>query len=131
MDQRFPPRVFQTVMRIRTHISLAVILLIFAIFLVWPIVAVLRIGFTGTTSGRFTLGYIAAVFQDPELRAGLVNSALIAVCVTTLCLLISLPLAILSVRFDFRGKAFVSALLLVPLILPPFVGAIGMRQILS
>ncbi len=118
-------------MRIRHVLSFALILAIFAIFLVWPIVAVLRVGFVGIPTGHFTLGYVAEVFKDPELRAGLINSALIAVCVTILCLLISLPLAILSVRFDFRGKSIVSALLLVPLILPPFVGAIGMRQILG
>src|SRR5205814_5282316 len=43
----------------------------------------------------------------------------------------SVPLAVLSVRYNFPGKGLVSALLLVPLILPPFVGAIGMRQILG
>jgi iron(III) transport system permease protein len=37
----------------------------------------------------------------------------------------------MSVRLDFRGKGLVTGLLLVPLILPPFVGAIGMRQILE
>ena len=34
-------------------------------------------------------------------------------------------------RYDFRGKGIANSLLLVPLILPPFVGAIGMRQILG
>src|SRR5215212_10096870 len=94
MDQRLPPRVL---MRIRHHLSLAVILLIFAVFLVLPIVAVLRVGFVGTSGGGFTFGYVAAVFKDPELRAGLINSGIIAILVTTLSLLISLPLAILSV----------------------------------
>ncbi len=42
-----------------------------------------------------------------------------------------MPLALLARRYDFWGKAAVSGLLLVPLILPPFVGAIGMRQILG
>ena len=37
----------------------------------------------------------------------------------------------MSVRLDFLGKTLVSGLILVPLILPPFVGAIGMRQILG
>ena len=42
-----------------------------------------------------------------------------------------MPLALLARRYDFKGKAVVNGLLLVPLILPPFVGAIGMRQILG
>ena len=50
---------------------------------------------------------------------------------TILCTLISVPLALMSVRLKFWGKGFVTSLLLVPLILPPFVGAIGMRQILG
>src|SRR5207249_11876072 len=41
------------------------------------------------------------------------------------------PIAMLSVRYDFRGKSILCTLLLLPLVLPPFVGAIGMRQILG
>jgi iron(III) transport system permease protein len=35
------------------------------------------------------------------------------------------------VKLKFPGKTLLASLLLVPLIMPPFVGAIGMRQILS
>src|SRR5687768_1354750 len=121
--------------RVRHSIILAVILAAFAVFLIWPIVQVVRVGFFGIPgepgSGTFTLSYITAIFQDHSLRQGLLNSALIAVSVTLVCMLISVPLALMSVRFNFWGKGIVSGLLLVPLILPPFVGAIGMRQILG
>jgi iron(III) transport system permease protein len=114
---------------------LALVLAIFAIFLLWPIVVIVRVGFFGIPAGGqpsgFTLGYIRAIFLDPDLRRGLLNSAAIAVAVTLLCTLISVPLALLATRFDFAGKPAISALLLVPLILPPFVGAIGLRQILG
>jgi iron(III) transport system permease protein len=121
--------------RVKQIILLALITAVFGVFLVWPILRIVRVGFFGfptdATPGHFTLGYFAAIFQDHDLRRGLLNSGLIAVCVTALCLLISVPLAILSVRLDFRGKGIFGALLLVPLILPPFVGAIGVRQILG
>jgi iron(III) transport system permease protein len=109
---------------------------IFGVFLLWPIGRVLAVGFygipqTGVPDGGFTFDYILAVFQDEALREGLFNSAKIALGVTTLCILVTVPLAMLSVRFAFPGKGLVSGLLLVPLILPPFVGAIGMRQILG
>ena len=110
------------------------VLAIFAIFLLWPIWRVVQVGFfgmPGTPDAGFTLAYIAHVFTDPILREGLVNSTLIAIGVTLLTMVISVPLAVLSVRYDFRGKGLLSGLLLVPLILPPFVGAIGMRQILG
>jgi iron(III) transport system permease protein len=123
-------------MRSAAHwFSLGIILAIFAVFLLWPIALVVHVGFFGVPaagqSSAFTLGYFKAIFLEADLRNGLLNSAGIAVCVTMLCTLISVPLAMLSVRYDFRGKTMASALLLVPLVLPPFVGAIGMRQILG
>src|SRR4051794_9580174 len=122
-------------MTLRQSLILAMILAIFGVFLIWPIGQVVRGGFFGVggdgESSGFTFAYVAAIFRDPNLRAGLWNSLKIAVLVTILCTLISVPLAILSVRYQFVGKRWVSGLLLVPLILPPFVGAIGMRQILG
>ncbi len=123
-------------MRLIRQYSIFILLLIaFAIFLLWPISRVLQVAFFGIGEagkpGAFTWTYIAAVFQDHEFRSGLLNSATIAVSVTILCLLISVPLALLSTRLNFWGKGIANALLLVPLILPPFVGAIGMRQILG
>ena len=81
--------------------------------------------------GRFTLKYLAGVFQNPIYAEGLLNSLMIAVGTTALVTLISVPLAWLSNRFDFPGKKWVSGLVLVPMILPPFVGAIGFQQILG
>src|SRR5438105_3261246 len=122
-------------MRFRQYLFFALLLIVFGVLLVWPIARVLQVAFFGTGEGgrhgAFTLTYVAAVFRDHEFRSGLLNSATIAVCVTVLCLAISVPLALMSVRLDFWGKGVAGALVLVPLILPPFVGAIGMRQILG
>ena len=59
------------------------------------------------------------------------NSFLLAVATTLVALLIALPLALVSDRFLFPGKALLGSLILVPMILPPFVGAIGIKQILG
>jgi iron(III) transport system permease protein len=121
--------------QLRQYLLIALLIVIFALFLLWPLARVLRVAFFGDAqpgeTGHFSLWYLASVFQDRELREGLFNSARIAIGVTFVCTLISVPLAILSVRYDFIGKRVASALMLVPLILPPFVGAIGMRQILG
>jgi iron(III) transport system permease protein len=121
---------------IRQYFLLLIVVAIFAIFLGWPIYQTVRVGFQGVADngvgyGKPTLAFVAAVFADPLLRDGLLHSVFIAVCVTSLCAVLSVPLALLSRRFDFMGKGLVNGLLLVPLILPPFVGAIGMRQILG
>ena len=48
---------------------------------------------------------------------------------TLLAFSIAAPLAWISERFEFPAKRALSALLLLPMMLPPFVGAIGFRQI--
>ena len=40
-------------------------------------------------------------------------------------------LALLLVRYEFPGKSLLNGLILIPMVLPPFVGAIGMRQLLA
>ena len=81
--------------------------------------------------GSFTLEYLQLILSNPVLLRGLLNSTIVAVLTTALTLVIALPLAILSVRFDFPGRGMMSGLLLVPMILPPFVGAVGMRVVLA
>jgi iron(III) transport system permease protein len=108
----------------------AILLAVFALLLIWPVATVIITGFT-TRGGEFTLAYTRLLLEDPIVWRGLANALSIAVSTTLLCLVISLPLAILSTRFDFPGRALVSSLLLMPLILPPFVGALGMRLVLA
>ncbi len=114
-----------------THVALAVLIYaFFAVFFVWPILQVVYTGFI-TPEGSFSFRYVGLIFTNPVLREGLFNATLVAVLVTSLTLLLSLPLAILSVRYDFPGRALLGGLLLVPLVLPPFVGGIGFRFLLS
>ena len=97
---------------------------IFAAFLLYPIWLTIASGFQ-SEGGGFTLYHILDVFKDDSTRRGLFNALGIAVATTALSFVIALPLAVLAARFDFPGKGAMSALILVPLILPPFVGAIG------
>ena len=114
----------------RTAILLfSLTLLLLAALFLWPLVMVLKGGFL--KDGRFTTYYLQQVFINPIYAQGLLNSTLIALGTTTLVTLIALPLASLSTRYDFPLKKTLSALILVPLILPPFVGAIGFQQILG
>lgn len=110
--------------------QLAALLAILGIFLVWPIWLVVRGAFT-SLDGHFTLAAFAGIARDELLRRGLVNSLLIATGTTLGAVLIALPLGLLAARTAFPCKGLLSGLLLLPLILPPFVGAIGMRHILG
>jgi iron(III) transport system permease protein len=103
-------------------------LLFFCCFFLWPILQILKGGFL-TPDGSFTLVYFAEVFANPIYLEGLKNAFIIAFLTTLFCFLISVPLALVSDRYQFKGKNFLQSLLLIPIILPPFVGAIGVKQI--
>src|SRR3954453_20375932 len=102
----------------------------FGVFLILPIVWVVTAGFVNKR-GTFTLTYVGLIFQNPELVRGLANATGIRGGPTLLSLLIALPLAALGVRYTFPGRGLLGGLLLVPLVLPPFVGALGLRLVLG
>ena len=109
------------------------LLVLLSATLLYPIWLTVRGGFaTDVATGEgFTLRYVGLVFRDPVLREGLVNALALALVTTLLCALIGIPLAMLSARRDYAFKKVWDAAILVPLILPPFVGAIGLKAILG
>lgn len=102
----------------------------FLLFFVLPIWGTLQTAFIDARGG-FTLDFIGEVFRNPVYREGLVNSFLIAAWTTLGCLVLALPLAVLYVRYEFPGRPVLNSLLLTPLILPPFVGALGVQAMLG
>lgn len=100
----------------------------FAAFFIWPIFQILKGGFIDA-DGRFTIDYLTSLLTDPLYLGGLKNSLLLACATTGLTLIIALPLSFITDRFIFPGKSLLGSIILVPMILPPFVGAIGIKQI--
>ncbi len=84
-----------------------------------------------TPNHEFTLQFIGEVFQNQLYREGLYNSFTIAFWSTLGCLIIAVPLAVLFVRYEFPGKTLLNSLVLTPMVLPPFVGAIGVKAMLG
>jgi iron(III) transport system permease protein len=108
----------------------ALTLAFFACFFVWPIGVTLGGAFFDADR-KFTLEFVAEVFRNRIYLEGLWNSLLLAIGSTTGALTVALPLAFIADRYDFPAKKLLTAVILVPMILPPFVGAIGVRQILG
>lgn len=106
-----------------------VVCALFAAFFVYPAGMVVKEAFEGPDG--FTLDYIAAVFRNPIYREGLWNSFALGAASTLAALAIAFPLALVGHRFDFPGKPILSVLILAPMILPPFVGAVGVKQMLG
>lgn len=102
----------------------------FAIFFVWPIATSVVVAFRDVRGG-FTLQYVFEVFANALYREGLINSFSMAVWSTLGCLIVAVPLAVIYVRCEFPGKVLLNSLVLTPMILPPFVGAIGIKAMLG
>ncbi len=105
-------------------------ILFFGCFFIWPIWEIIRGGFFDCDHG-FTLDYIKIVFKNPVYVEGLINSFIMGIGSTILGLFIAVPLAYIFNGYEFWGKRFFSSLVLLPIMLPPFVGANGVLQLLG
>ncbi len=110
-------------------ISLLLLLVFFGLFLIYPLIFVFRNALY--VNGKFTLTFFRLMFQDANQWEVVLNSVNLAFLVTFLTTLLTLPLAFVMVRYEIPGKTFLNSLILIPMVLPPFVGAIGMRQVFS
>lgn len=102
----------------------------FVLFFVLPIWGSMQSAFLDA-DGAFTLEYLAEIFRNPLYREGLINSASVAAATTAGCILVAVPLAVVYVRFSYPGRALLNSLMMTPLILPPFVGAVGVQAMLG
>ncbi|MFN9029396.1 MAG: ABC transporter permease [Betaproteobacteria bacterium] len=79
--------------------------------------------------GSFTLGHFASFFSTSLMRESFANSLYVATVSVIVASLIAVPLAYITVRFEFRGALLIQTLGVLPLIMPPFVGAVAMQLI--
>lgn len=98
-------------------------------FLILPVILSIGRGFF--SDGRLSLYWFGRVITNSVLMKELGNGLLLATATTALSLILSVPLAVIRARFLFRGLGFLGMLVLVPLILPPFVGAVSMKRLLG
>jgi len=106
-------------------VALAIAAFIVA-FLVVPVGSVVYTAFSGGT-GAFTLGHFASFFQISLMRESFWNSLYVAGMSVVFASVIAIPLAYFTVRFRFRGALLIQTLGVLPLIMPPFVGAVAMQ----
>jgi iron(III) transport system permease protein len=103
--------------------------LFFIAFMLYPLGYVFSNAFF--TAEGFSLVFFKLMLSSPNYVTILANSINLGLVVTLLTTLLSLPLAFFLVRYEFPGKGLLNGLILIPMVLPPFVGAIGMRQLLA
>ncbi len=104
--------------------------LIFLVFFIYPSVSVLSEAFRDP-GGGFTASFVIEVFRSPVYVEGLWNALLLGMVSTLASFMLAFPLALIAHRYDFFGRKLLGVLILIPLVLPPFVGAIGLTRVLS
>ncbi len=99
------------------------------VFLVIPVVQVIFVAFIDTTTGEFTLLNFKDFFSTALFRESFWNSLYVGVMSVILASCFSMPLAYFTSRFEFRGSVVIQSLGIIPLIMPPFVGAVAMLML--
>lgn len=74
-----------------------------------------------------TFSHFAAFFGISLMQEAFWNSLLVSLASVIMASLIAVPLAYLTIRFRFRGAILIQTLGVLPLIMPPFVGAVAMQ----
>ena len=103
------------------------IVLFFTIFLIYPLLYIFKESFW--IDGRFGLSYFKLIVTDGNARELVTNSFKIGIAVTIATTFVSLTLAYFLTRYRFPGRSTLQGIILIPIIMPPFVGAIGMQKL--
>jgi putative spermidine/putrescine transport system permease protein len=110
-------------------------LLVF-LYLLGPLVIVIGAAF-GTTNflafppHGFTLHWFGEALANPRYSGSFATSLIVAAASTVLSVAIGLPASYALARLDFPGRNTIEAVLLMPLVLPALVLAIGLTVLFS
>ncbi len=107
-----------------------------ALFVAAPLAVVVPMSFSTAVSLEFPppswgLRYYYAYFQDPRWIEPTINSLIIATAVAALTMVLITPAAFALVRYHFGGKGAVNLLLMLPMVVPHIVMAIGYYAFLA
>jgi iron(III) transport system permease protein len=96
------------------------------LFLAIPVGTVIYVAFTEKGTGTFTLvNFLDFANTDLFIRS-FWNSFYASAMSVLVASIFALPLAYITTRFEFRGAMLIQTLGFLPLIMPPFVGAVAM-----
>ena len=111
------------------HAALMALLLgILGLFVVLPVGMVLKVAVTAA-DGSLTASHLLRFFENPLYIESLINSLAAGFWTVVLSTILALPLAFVVARYEFPGRMLVITLATLPLVIPPFVGAIALLQV--
>ena len=99
------------------------IYIIIAIFLLYPILMVFYESFF--SEGKFSLAYYGSFLSDPYYAKCFWNSLAASVVSVLTSSVVGIPMAYFLSRYRIPGKTLFMTISLIPMIVPPFVGAMA------
>ena len=112
----------------QSFIFLILLALLFT-FILYPLIRVLYVAFT--EEGSLSLAHFVNFFERSLFMESFLNSLTAGVMAVIFGSLISLPLAFFTIKYDFKGRTLIQTLGVLPLVMPPFVGAVALQLILG
>ncbi len=94
-----------------------------------PVLLVIYVAFQDPNTGALTLNNFRDFFSSSLFRESFWNSFYVSAMSVVIATAIALPLAYITTRFNFAGSILIQSLGFIPLIMPPFVGAVAMQLI--
>lgn len=88
----------------------------------WALLVLPLVGLTLRTP----FGELGSLLTDPVVLAALGLSLRASLAALALSVLLGVPLALVLARYDFPGRALVRALAVLPMVMPPVVGGVGL-----
>jgi iron(III) transport system permease protein len=110
--------------------GVTLIWLFLGMFLVYPLFRIFYDAVT-TDAGQLTLAHFHEFFTDRFYVRSLGNSLLLGGLTVATSSVLGIAVALLLVRYDFRGRDLFSFLTIIPIISPPLVGVLGFTFILG
>ena len=117
-------------MNIWTLFALA-ILGIFILFIIYPLVLVLRKSIIDPQTGGVTLSYFIKFFARKFYWITIVNSFKVTIATTLLSVAIGLPVTYVMRKVKIRGSKYLEILIIISYLSPPFIGAYAWIQLLG
>lgn len=108
-----------------SFVTMGIVYVILLMLIIIPIALVFYESFTW--KGHFTLEHYARFFGNPFSRECFLNSLLVAVACVITTSLIGIPMAYILTRYNIPLRNFLTTLATLPLIMPPFVGALAFK----
>ena len=99
------------------------IIIVFAIFLIYPLLSLFLDGFKDSKSGVWSLVNYIQFFSKKYYTSALVNSFKLTISVTVIAVLIGVPLAYFMSFYKIKGKGVLEVLFIISMMSPNFIGA--------